>query len=74
MGLAFVLWCSLACNYKYSSINSNERFDKPLKIAVISDLNSSYGSVTYNAAVSAVINELAVIKPDIINKFFIIIY
>ncbi len=32
----------------------------------MSDLNSSYGSVVYNAEVSAVIKELAIIKPDII--------
>lgn len=44
----------------------NETKNKPFKIAVISDLNSSYGSVTYNAEVTSVIKELALIKPDII--------
>ena len=39
---------------------------KPTRIAVISDLNSSYGSVTYNKYISKVIKELAIIKPDII--------
>ncbi len=39
---------------------------KPTIIAVISDLNSSYGSVNYNEYVSKVIKELAILKPDII--------
>ena len=39
---------------------------KPTRIAVISDLNSSYGSVHYNETITKVIKELAVIKPDII--------
>ncbi|HYK75442.1 MAG TPA: metallophosphoesterase, partial [Daejeonella sp.] len=43
-----------------------ETKDKPLKIAVISDLNSSYGSVTYSEEVSAVVKDLQQIKPDII--------
>ncbi len=37
-----------------------------LKICVISDLNSSYGSATYSDDVKAVISRLAIIKPDII--------
>lgn len=37
-----------------------------LKICVISDLNSSYGSTTYGEDVKAVISRLALIKPDII--------
>ncbi len=40
--------------------------NKTVKIAVISDLNSRYGSVTYNKEVSEVINELTRLKPDII--------
>lgn len=43
-----------------------ETQNKPLKICVISDLNSSYGSTSYNSDVKAVINELSTIKPDII--------
>src|SRR5690606_30502871 len=39
---------------------------KPTRIAVISDLNSSYGSVHYNETITKVIKELAIIKPDII--------
>ena len=66
MGLALVIWFSLACTHKHNTVNSSEKFEKTLKIAVISDLNSSYGSITYNEEVSAVIKDLAVIKPDII--------
>ena len=64
--LVFIAWFALACSHKYNANTSNETGEKPLKIAVISDLNSSYGSVVYNAEVSAVIKELAIIKPDII--------
>lgn len=46
--------------------NRQKTGGKPLKIMVISDLNSSYGSVTYSAEVDAVMNEMAQIKPDII--------
>ena len=38
----------------------------PLRIAVISDLNSGYGSVAYNKEVVEVVAELVRIKPDII--------
>jgi Icc-related predicted phosphoesterase len=43
-----------------------EQKDKPLKIMVISDLNDSYGSVTYSKEVAAVIDRIDQIKPDII--------
>lgn len=43
-----------------------EQKDKPLKVMVISDLNDSYGSVTYSKEVAAVINRIGQIKPDII--------
>lgn len=46
--------------------NGHPLQQKPTLIAVISDLNSSYGSVTYNEYVSNVIRELVTIKPDII--------
>lgn len=40
--------------------------DKFFKIAVISDLNSGYGSTTYHPDVSATLKELDSIKPDLI--------
>src|SRR5690554_4860032 len=43
-----------------------EQQDKALKIMVISDLNDSYGSVTYSKEVASVIRRIAQIKPDII--------
>ncbi len=43
-----------------------ETKNKALKILLISDLNSSYGSLTYSADVSAVIGEIGKIKPDLI--------
>ena len=43
-----------------------ERENKPLKIMVISDLNDSYGSVTYSAEVTLVIARIKDIQPDII--------
>lgn len=39
---------------------------KYFKVAVISDLNASYGSKSYHPAVAATLNELKVIKPDMI--------
>jgi predicted phosphodiesterase len=64
-GLLLSVWLILACNVKYVP-NTGKHLDKPLKIAVISDLNASYGSVDYDAEVSAVIKKMAMIKPDII--------
>ncbi len=63
-----IIWIGSSCIHPYSSRSSakHQTKDKPLKIAVISDLNSSYGSVTYNSEVTAVIKELAKLKPDII--------
>lgn len=43
-----------------------ETKNKDLKILMISDLNSSYGSTTYSEDVKAVINRIGLIKPDII--------
>ena len=43
-----------------------EQKDKPLKICVISDLNSSYGSTTYPQEVARVISQLPGIDPDLI--------
>lgn len=43
----------------------NDR-NKPTRVLVISDLNSSYGSTTYSPEVTAVISKLDSIKPDII--------
>lgn len=39
---------------------------KTIKVAVISDLNSSYGSTTYHSDVYATLKELDSIKPDVI--------
>lgn len=43
-----------------------EQQNKPLKIMVISDLNGSYGSTTYNAEVASTVKRIKEIKPDII--------
>ncbi|WP_276362607.1 metallophosphoesterase family protein [Daejeonella sp. H1SJ63] len=43
-----------------------EKKHKTLRICVISDLNSSYGSTTYSNDVKALIKDLSSIKPDII--------
>lgn len=40
--------------------------DRPLRICVISDLNSSYGSTTYSGEVTQVIRRMQEINPDII--------
>ncbi|HEY0898060.1 MAG TPA: metallophosphoesterase [Sphingobacteriaceae bacterium] len=48
------------------SPRKSELKKKPLKVLVISDLNSSYGSTTYSEEVTAVISKLDSIKPDII--------
>lgn len=40
--------------------------EKNFKICVISDLNSSYGSTTYSDDVKSVIEEIKLIKPDIV--------
>ena len=43
-----------------------ETKNKPLKILLISDLNASYGSLSYSEDVPAVIKEIGNIKPDLI--------
>jgi predicted phosphodiesterase len=50
---------------KQKLLVNNEK-PKYFKIAVISDLNASYGSTNYHPAVAATLNELKVIKPDMI--------
>ncbi len=64
------LFCTLlfvACNARIAPKTTGHLVpQKPTIIAVISDLNSSYGSLSYNEYVSKVIKELAIIKPDII--------
>ncbi|MES2651807.1 MAG: metallophosphoesterase [Bacteroidota bacterium] len=54
----------------FKSINAPtwqvETKNKSLKILLISDLNASYGSLTYSGDVSAVIGEIGKIKPDLI--------
>lgn len=54
----------------FKTINNSfwdaETKNKPLKILLISDLNASYGSLTYSDDVPAVLKEIDKIKPDII--------
>ena len=45
---------------------SPETTNAPLKIFVISDLNSAYGSTTYETEVGYVINQIAIEKPDLV--------
>ncbi|WP_439135617.1 metallophosphoesterase family protein, partial [Pseudomaricurvus sp.] len=40
--------------------------EKPLRIAVISDMNSSYGSTQYSATVDRAIENLIQLKPDLV--------
>lgn len=71
--LTFVLF-TILCSFKFKSTTSfqdepsgkNKRNAKNLKICVISDLNSGYGSTSYSKDVESVINQLNLIKPDII--------
>ena len=63
----FSILLFIACDSRTTpntSVHSVQQ--KPTIIAVISDLNSSYGSVNYNEYITKVINKLATIKPDII--------
>jgi len=68
--ILFLLFSSL--NFKSNSSfqdepkGKNNRKSKALKICVISDLNSSYGSTNYSDDVKTVIGQLNLIKPDII--------
>lgn len=67
VSLAIAMLIALACSHRFNMVNNLETVHKKtFKIAVISDLNSSYGSISYSAEVSAVIKELALINPDII--------
>lgn len=65
--ILFLLYAMIAggCNARITR-HADTLPQKPTRIAVISDLNSSYGSVTYNKYISRVIGELALLKPDII--------
>ncbi len=63
----FSLLLIVACDARIApNTTSHSVQQKPTIIAVISDLNSSYGSVNYNAYIGKAIKELAIIKPDII--------
>ena len=64
----FLFFISVASKPRSAASSSSikEREDKTLKIMVISDLNDSYGSVTYSVDVTAVIGEIKHIRPDII--------
>ncbi|MFZ9847661.1 MAG: metallophosphoesterase family protein [Flavobacteriales bacterium] len=50
----------------FDSTYAGETTNAALKILVISDLNSSYGSTAYEAEVGAVMNKVAEINPDIV--------
>ncbi len=74
---ALLIFCFLFSSYKNTSgitfklipsdsSGKDESKNKALKIFVISDLNSSYGSTTYSEDVKAVITQIGVVKPDII--------
>lgn len=47
-------------------LSKTNKKDKSLRICVISDLNSSYGSLNYSDEVKSVIGQLNLIKPDLI--------
>lgn len=53
-------------NYPATKEIRKEQKDHDLKILLISDLNDSYGSVTYSDEVHEVINKIEEINPDII--------
>ena len=54
--LCCALWCCLATAAMSAS----------LRVAVISDLNGSYGSTDYRSSVSAAINRIIAINPDLV--------
>lgn len=58
----FMVW-SVTLN---AQLLKEELADKKLKMLIISDLNDSYGSVTYSQEVHDIINKITAIKPDII--------
>ena len=72
LGILFILLLSSfataenRCSRKDLPINNTNKKNKSLKICVISDLNSSYGSINYSDEVKSVIGQLNQIKPDII--------
>ena len=53
-------------NYTDAKAIKKEQKDRDLKILLISDLNDSYGSVTYSEEVHEVISKIDEIDPDII--------
>jgi predicted MPP superfamily phosphohydrolase len=63
--LLFLLNFFLSNSYAQDQLNK-EQHNKDLKILLISDLNDSYGSVTYSNEVHDIINKIEVIKPDIV--------
>lgn len=63
IGLFIVLMTSLGGELKPSPKTEKGKY---FKIAVISDLNAGYGSTSYHPAVAATLNELKIIKPDMI--------
>ncbi|MEJ7691987.1 metallophosphoesterase [Daejeonella sp.] len=63
---AFVADSSLQGPIPLARKIKKELKNKPLKICVISDLNASYGSISYPEEVSLVISQLSDIDPDII--------
>ncbi len=53
-------------NSTSDSTYGGETTNQALKILVISDLNSAYGSTTYETEVGAVMNKISEIQPDIV--------
>lgn len=49
-----------------SKLNTDQKSSQSIKIAVISDLNGSYGSIEYNKQIPTVISHLVEIKPDLV--------
>ena len=45
---------------------SAEKANEAIKIAIISDLNGSYGSVKYNKSIPKVVSHLVAMKPDLV--------
>lgn len=58
--------CKTRKEYSKTAADTPESSDKALKIMVISDLNASYGALSYSPDITAVINRIKTIKPDII--------
>lgn len=56
----------LTGSFTFAQEHPRDHSRKHLKVLVISDLNSSYGSTTYSKEVTAVIRQLDSIRPDII--------